>query len=113
MPLFACYQCGYLDNTALACTPYALARPFLLPPLCTVCDGRPWHDEFPRIEWDYATHGLPRAGVLQKRDEPAVPRCRALVLWVLPRGVILLLNDREPIVRALMHAVRDHYLPRP
>jgi len=77
MTLFVCSNqaCRTVDNTALA-----EIFPHHPAPLCTVCQGRPWHNEFPRTirEPEEAFKGLRNASQA-KRASAEVDRLERLV----------------------------------
>ena len=46
MPIFACSQCGHIDNTA--CTTAWERWAYGDPLLCSLCEFGEWHGHFPR-----------------------------------------------------------------
>ena len=54
MPLFACSQCGVIDNTALPSDYWYRVNVEKKAPLCTECLDGAWHGEFPRQTPDEA-----------------------------------------------------------
>lgn len=56
--MFVCAKCGTVDNTALAGHAKQIADGRV--PLCTLCQGRPWHRQFPVRQYDPYTDGLMR-----------------------------------------------------
>lgn len=59
---FNCFKCGTADLIELA---YPRGKPDNSPAQCTCCQGRPWHNQFPREKSgnSYPTAGSSTPGI--------------------------------------------------
>ncbi len=64
MPIFACSECGYIDNTALTTAWERLERDD--PLLCSLCEFGKWHGVFPRRK-PYVDEMEDSRGFLQRK----------------------------------------------